>query len=64
MFVLLVFILIFLVISFLINIVMGVVLVRTRESFDVKLSKVSSEVESLKNELLVRLPPRPYGVDD
>jgi hypothetical protein len=46
-----------------INILSSIVLVRFRESYEREVGQLKTQVKKLSGELLVRLPPRPYGVE-
>jgi hypothetical protein len=56
-------ILVLLSLSFFVNILLGIVVVRSRETADIEFEKLRAQVKRLTKELLVRLPPRPYGVE-
>ena len=56
-------ILILLVISLLFNLLVAVVLVRTRESVEGKMDRQNKDTQRLIQEVMLRLPPRPYGVN-
>ena len=57
-------ILILLSVMIFVNLLVGVVIVRTRESHEVQLKAIADTIQRLTKELVVRLPPRPYGVGD
>ena len=50
-------------ISLLLNLILSVFLVRFRERVDNLLIKIDQRIDKLNRELVMRLPPRPYGVD-
>jgi len=50
-------------ISLFFHIVMGIFLVRMRENHENITKDLNRRIENLTKELLVRLPPRPYGVN-
>ena len=63
-------ILILLIVSLVFNILVSIVLVRSREALEEKMDRqtkdgqrLSQDVQRLIQELMVRLPPRPYGVN-
>jgi len=56
-------ILVLLALSFLVNILLGIVVVRSREAMEAEFKRLRTHVRRLTDELLVRLPPRPYGVE-
>lgn len=56
-------ILILLVLSLLVSIISGIVLVRFRESYEREVGQMKGQVKKLSKELMIRLPPRPYGLD-
>ncbi len=56
-------ILILLCVSLFLNLVLGVFLVRFRESVDQREFVLNAKIDRLTKEILLRLPRRPYGVD-
>ncbi len=56
-------ILVLLCLSLFFNLVLGVFLVRFRESVDEREFALNTKVDKLTKEILLRLPYRPYGVD-
>ena len=56
-------ILILLGMSLLVSILSGIVLVRFRESYEREAGQLKGQVKQLSKELMIRLPPRPYGLD-
>jgi len=55
-------ILVLTIISLFMNLVLGAVLIRTRDANDAGLNVINDRVEKLARELVLRLPRRPYGV--
>ena len=50
-------------ISLALNLLVGIFLVRFRENTENTIKKLQLQVDRLTKELVLRLPPRPYGVE-
>lgn len=51
-------------VSLVLNIICGIFLVRYREYTEIQLEIIQDQNDRLTKELLLRLPPRPYGLGD
>ena len=56
-------ILVLLIVSLAFNILAAVVLVRSREALEAGMAYQNKDMQRLIKELMLRLPPRPYGVN-
>jgi len=50
--------------SLILNLICSIFLVRTREHNDVQIGQIQQQQNALTREILLRLPPRPYGIDN